>query len=35
TGRWRDVADHRDLSWRDRFLTATRAANPADGTIGG
>ena len=23
TGRWRDVADHRDLAGRDRYLTAT------------
>lgn len=26
TGRWTDVADHRDLAGRDRYLTARRAA---------
>ena len=28
-GRWRDVADHRDLARKPRFTTATRAMHPA------
>lgn len=28
-GRWRDVADHRDLARKPRFTTATRAMDPA------
>ena len=28
-GRWRDVADHRDLARKPRFTTATRAMEPA------
>lgn len=31
TGRWLDVADHRDLADRDRYLTATRATVSLDG----
>ena len=32
-GAWGQVRDHRDLAGRARYLTATRSAGPAAGTM--